>query len=687
MRTKPLSPWETAEVVCGKNPRATGDHSPKALMSSAENTIPLPLPSRPTRSALRVILPLLVLTVLTLVAYHSSFEVPELFDDETAISGNPSIRQLWPLSEPLDPPAHAGTGGRPFANLTFALNYAWTEDHLWSYHLVNLAIHLAAALTLFGIVRRTLLRSPSWAGAAGAIPDRELQSRTDAAALTAAALWAVHPVATIAVTYLSQRTESLMALFYLQTLYGFVRARDGSSHRWLAWSALSCLFGVATKEVTVTAPVAVLLYDRIFVAGSFRAALAARGRYYLALAGTWIALAVLLHTRLDERLVGFGLGVGAGRYALTESRAIVLYALRAVWPANLVFDYGPEFLNARQAWPFVLMLLIGGGTMCAAFWKRPAAAFCGAWFLLVLLPTSSIVPIVGQPIAENRVYLPLAGACTALAIAGYRLLGRHGIAVALGVGVAFTWLAERRNDLFDAPLELWSDTIAKQPDNPRAYDQHGDALVDVGRPREAIADYEHALELNPDSTQTHSSFGNALLAAGEPAKAIEHYRRAIELAPQLASNHQNLAAALANTGDTTSALSYYQTALKLDPELATTHTNLGLLLLQLGRFAEAEVHLRHALELDSDAPRAGYALCIVLLQLGRAPEALAQLDLFLQEHPDDTDAQNALGVGLMRLGRFDEARHAFEQVLRLTPAHADAKANLERIRILTGAKQ
>ena len=632
------------------------------------------------RLALGRIGPALLLIALTFAAYHGSFQVPELLDDETAISGNPSIRHLWPLTDPFDPPVRSGTGGRPFANFTFALNYAWTEQSLWSYHLVNLAVHVFAALTLFGILRRTLARWPQRRTEPGIIVDSDHRARASTIALAAAALWAVHPAATIAVTYLSQRTESLMALFYLQTLYGFVRATSGGARSWWIWSVISCFVGMATKEVMVTAPIAVLLYDRMFVAGSFRAALRDRWCYYLALATTWLLLAVLLQTNLNQRFVGFGLGVGAGQYALTESRAILLYLWRAVWPANLVFDYGPEFLSARQAIPYVMLLAVGCTTLGALFWKRHALAFCGIWFLLVLLPTSSVMPIAGSPIAENRLYLPLAGACTMLAIGGYSVLGRHGIAVVVGVAVAFTWLAELRNETFDSPLHLWSDTIAKRPNNPRAYDQHGEALFEAGRIHEAIADYEHALALNPKSTQSHSLLGIALAALGETAQAIAHYRRAIELAPHLAPNYQNAAAALATTGDNASALSYYQAALRLDPELTTAHTNLGLLFIKLRRFAEAEVHLQRSLELDPDGHRAHYAHAIVLLQLGRLPEALTEIEDLLHHHPTDIDARNAFGVGLMRVGRLDEARQTFEHVLRLSPGHSDAQANLIRIR-------
>src|SRR6185312_11084012 len=160
---------------------------------------------------------------------------------------------------------------RPVLNLSLAVNYAISGPDPWSYHALNLAIHVGAALCLFGLIRRT-------AGPA-------------LLAFAVALLWAVHPLQSEAVMYIVQRAESMMALFYLLTMYGFVRGLQGV-HRtaWLAVSWTACLLGMGTKEVMVSAPVIVFLYDRTFAAGTFAEAWRLRKRYYLALAATWIPL-------------------------------------------------------------------------------------------------------------------------------------------------------------------------------------------------------------------------------------------------------------------------------------------------------------------------------------------------------------------------------------------------------------
>ena len=226
-----------------------------------------------------------LLACVALVAYQNSFSVPLIFDDLPAIRDNPTIRQL---GSALSPPHGSGlpVDGRPVVNLTLAINYAFGGLEVRGYHLVNLAIHLAAALVLFGIVRRTL-RQPAWR-----------QRYQDAAlplAFMSAALWAVHPLQTEAVTYVVQRAESLMGLLYLLTLYGFIRSADpGASRGWPILAIASCGLGMASKEVMVSAPLMVLLYDRTFVAGSFREAWRQRRGLYAGLAASWLLLGWLV---------------------------------------------------------------------------------------------------------------------------------------------------------------------------------------------------------------------------------------------------------------------------------------------------------------------------------------------------------------------------------------------------------
>src|ERR1022692_1539631 len=207
----------------------------------------------------RKFIPLMVVAA-GLLAYHNSFTGPFIFDDFYSIEDNPTIHHLWPIWQTLSPPRIGAptVEGRPLVNLSLAINYALGGYRLWGYHALNLTIHILAALTLFGIVRRTLLQP-------------RLQERFGAAAdglaLAVAVLWMVHPLQTESVTYIIQRAESLMGLFYLLTLYCFLRAAGaGGPGRfwWLAASVFACLLGMATKEVMVSAPLVVLLYDRTF---------------------------------------------------------------------------------------------------------------------------------------------------------------------------------------------------------------------------------------------------------------------------------------------------------------------------------------------------------------------------------------------------------------------------------------
>src|SRR5579885_1817006 len=280
-----------------------------------------------------------------LAAYSNSFSGALVFDDTTAISQNPTIKHL---GDALAPPPAGTTGGRPFLNLTFAVNYALSGLHLWSYHAFNLLVHALAGLVLFGILRRTLHRPAL---------RRRFGATALPLALVATVIWVMHPLQTESVTYLSERAEELMGLFYLLTLYCFLRgtedpeAGDKAPGRrfpagglWLLVSVFSCLLGALSKEIIVTAPVLVLLYDRTFISGSWREPWRRRWIYYVALATTWLVLARLM-SGLHERGAGFNAGVRGWQYALTSCRSLALYLKLSLWPHPLVLDYGPDLVG------------------------------------------------------------------------------------------------------------------------------------------------------------------------------------------------------------------------------------------------------------------------------------------------------------------------------------------------------
>jgi hypothetical protein len=258
------------------------------------------------------------------IAYANGLAGPFLYDDHRAVVSNPQIHQLWPLSIPLSPQPESPVAGRPLVNLSFAINYALGGLDVTGYHLWNIAIHLACALLLCGIVRRTLM-----------LPRLRAQFGAEAApiALACGLIWMLHPLQTEAVDYVTQRSESMMALCYLLTLYASIR-------QWTWVAILACAAGMACKESMVTAPVVVMMYDAMFVFDSFKDAISRRWAFYLGLAGSWIVLAAMMWGGPRASSVGFSTGVSAWTYLLNQPPMIVRYLRLTLWPTGLVLDYG-----------------------------------------------------------------------------------------------------------------------------------------------------------------------------------------------------------------------------------------------------------------------------------------------------------------------------------------------------------
>lgn len=622
--------------------------------AAREQTLP------PGRLARGVQIALLLLAGLA--AYHNSFVGPFVFDDLPAIRDNPTIRSLWPLTTPLSPPSDTGVGGRPLANLTFALNHALGGSDVRGYHAANLLLHLGSGLLLLGLVRRT------WRGV------------TPWAAWSVAVLWTVHPLSTAAVTYLSQRTELLMAFLYLATLYAFARGAATQRRGWFAASVGSCGLGLLSKEVMVSAPLVVLLYDRTFVAGSFRAAWTQRRGYYAALGATWLGLAWSLASDPAQRSVGFGLGVSPWTYALQSAQAVWLYLKLALWPAPLVFDYGPVYsgLTAAAGAGLAGVLLAAGWTV-RALRRATATGFLAATFLLLLAPTTSVIPVADQPIAENRMYLPLAVVLTGLVVALHRVVGRPGRVLAIGTAAACVLgaLTIARNADYRTDAALWADTVAKRPQNPRARFNHGVILLRLGQPAEAREQFLAALRLKPDDPKSHHSLGTALLELNRPAEAVPALIEATRLDPRYASAWYNLGLGRLRSGDAPAALAALERAIELNPGHAAAHVERGNVHFQLNRPAQALAAYERALQLDPAQVDARYNAGSACLDLGRIDAALGHFEAALRLRPGDAEIRNHHGVALLRAGRRVDAIAAFEAALRLKPDYADARDNLE----------
>jgi tetratricopeptide (TPR) repeat protein len=626
-----------------------------------------------------------LLVLAAFIAYSNSFAGPFIFDDEIWITRNPTLHHLWPLGPVLFPPPDLVVRGRPILNLSLAINYALSGDRVGSYHGLNLTVHVVAALAVFGIVRRTLLRlrlrraGPASAGVrtgpasvglqtgpasvglrAGLVPvavraasgstNRQtagpalsqpevaspaphfLDSAT-ALAFVVALLWMLHPLQTEAVTYIIQRAESLMGMFYLLTLYCFIRgaerglgfmpdlqkARSQSARRgslpksafslqssalWFAASIVSCLLGMATKEVMVSAPVIVLLYDRTFMAGSFREAWRQRRWVHLGLAATWLELGLLM-PGIGGRGAGFNLGINAWTYALTECQVVVHYLWLAVWPHPLILDYGGDVVRRfAAAAPYALVLAGLVGAAAVAFWRRPAWGFAGAWVFGILAATSSFIPVAFQPMAEHRMYLPLVAVVTAAVLSLYARLGRKSLFLWLAVAVGFGVLTAKRNEDYRSALSIWTDTVAKRPGNPRAQNYLALTLAQSGRLAEALGHFQEATRLKADFAEAYNNTGTCLLLLNRPAEAAAQYEQALVYKSDYSEAQYNLGDAFFGLGRFPEAAQHFQEAVRLKPDYVEAHLSLAAAWERMGRAANAIEQYQEILRINPSLAQA-----------------------------------------------------------------------------------
>lgn len=609
-----------------------------------------------------------------LLAYANSFPGAFFFDDDAGILQNTSIRDLNNWQDVLWPPVEAGIGGRPFANLTFAANYAAGGYAPWGYHATNVGVHVLGALALFALARHTLLRTSLGA--------RFGLGLTLLAALLAI-LWAVHPLDTNVVDYMSQRTEGLMGTLYLLALYAFVWAIELESAGWTGVMLAITVLGMLTKEGMATIPAMALLYDRTFVSGSFAAALRKHWYAYVSFVISWLVLGALVaHSHLSDRGVGFGLGRSWYEYGLTECRSIVRYLQLSWWPNPLVFDYGPDYVSSiTEIVPSLLVLIGTVGATVYSVWRTPKIGFLAAWFFVVLSPSSSVIPVVQQPCAENRVYLPLVGVVVLTGIVAYRAVGRRSLVALALACLALGISTLGRNRAFASEVAIWGDTVPKRPNNERAENNLGNALLKLGRNNEAMPHFDRAIKLSPRYSDAHNNRGVTLLHLGRPAEAIPEFQEATKYKENYGDAYYNLGEAYLQLGRPADAIGALETALKIDPNNAKAHNNLGIALLDSGRVKESIAEERRAIDLNPDMPEAHYNLGNSLAKAGQNDSALEEFDATLRLDPTFAKAHNNAGVILLQRGRKDEAAARFEAALRIRPDYPEAKRNLELVRV------
>jgi Flp pilus assembly protein TadD len=637
---------------------------------------PAPAPSRPSHHRLF----LLILIAAGIVTYWNSLHGPFIWDDQTSILTNPTIERLWPLTGPLSAPAETPVARRPIVNLTFALTHALVGKSETGYHIGNIAIHIACALLLFGIVRRTLVKLGGM-----------LSDRSAVLALMVSLLWMLHPLQSEVVNYITQRSESLMAFCFELTLYAAIRgrgqaptgrklheSRPENPQRWPLLSIAACACGMMCKESMIVAPIVVALYDRVFEFPSLAAALRARRWLYTGLATTW-AIPLVFIVTVPRSTVGASATVGPWTYLLNQAQMISTYLRLSVWPTRLVIDYGvPQSLSLGAVVPSAALVVVFVAATGFALARFPRAGFLGAAFLLTLAPTSSVIPILSEVGAERRMYLPFTALATLAVVGACVWLDRaksHSVrsatesrpstltrwqVAAAGATLILVALAAttiRRNSEYQNPLTLWQTNVERRP-HGRARLGFATELLTAGQHEEGLRQLRMAIGDFPDA---RAALGTELVLQGQTDEGIKVLREFISTNSSLPNRipaHVLLAHALTSTRQLDEADAEWRAILTISPSDAGARQNLAL---TLTAQANESLERRDAEQAERYAREA------------------------VQMQPGNATARNLLGVALASKGHLLEALVQFREAVQIAPNDTEARANLERALRVTGA--
>ena len=522
------------------------------------------------------------------ILYSNTFFSSFHLDDYSSITENFAIRDIhnlhhiwvfWPC--------------RFITYLSFALNYHFNGSHVLGYHLFNLGVHLASAVLVWWLTRLTL--------STPAMKEDKISSFTDPIALFAALIFVSHPVQTEAVTYIVQRAASMAALFYLAAVCFYVKSRLSSQHPELRrfyyfCSLIAAMMAMFTKELAITLPLMVLLYEFSF----FRTK---KGVFWQSLVPFLPILFIIPLTMLVTKSVNFHemrraaegpAGISPAHYLLTQFRVMITYIRLAFLPLdqNLDYDY-PLFKSIFEFPVLASLLFLAGILFCAKqlFLKYRIISFSIFWFFLTLLPESSIFPIK-DVIFEHRLYLPLAGYSIFLASGAYYLSGKNGFkgaVIALTVIVAFySVLTYQRNKVWKNEIILWNDTLQKSPRKARSHNNRGIIYFMQGNWPQAMYNYDKALEIAPYFADAYYNRGVIYEKQGKVMFAIDEYNEALEINPVYAAAYYNRANIYYKQREYVQAISDYNKAMKLNPDDPDFCNNSAMAYKQLDRILDAE---------------------------------------------------------------------------------------------------
>jgi len=466
--------------------------------------------------------------VVAVFVYLNALHNPFVYDDHHTVVENPSIERLDNLRGIV---LHDVT--RPLVNLSYAIDRRVWGQAPFGYHVTNVLLHAVDVMLLFTLARR-LYENKGDADSKAPI----------VMAFSAAVLFAVHPMMTEAVGYISGRSELLCGVFFLLAMMAGLRwLRDGGA-TWAAATVALWAAALASKEIGAMFPFVLACCDEF----ANRPDGDERRRRWKTVHGPLIGFAVaagLARVAILMRIESPGRALIHWPYALVALDVIRQYAVLLVHPIGQTIFHAVKPIDTAASQAGLIAIAVVAGLVWVAWSLRRTAGLVGfglLWFVLLLVPGAALTTLnVGEPMAEHRVYLASCGLFLAAGDGvgwlrawsiqtGPAARGLVPVALSLVV-VAFGAQTLARNAVWRTPSALWRESVDLAPTHYRPRLLLGEALQDEGKRDEAMNEYKMAIQLRPRDPTAYVKLAAVLVTIGRTTEARQLYTRALELDP------------------------------------------------------------------------------------------------------------------------------------------------------------
>ncbi|MCD4779736.1 MAG: tetratricopeptide repeat protein [Candidatus Omnitrophica bacterium] len=659
-----------------------------------------------------VLLSIILIFVVWLI-YHDAMHSTFHFDDTAFIIDNYGIRHINNIEAIWG--AVLGQPSRFVGLYTFALNYHFHALNPHPYHVTNVLIHLLNVFFVWWFIAQLL--SLDLSGSSSPVKTRPkafnqvvrshamskhgtlLRENKCLIGYITAVLFAVHPIQTQAVTYISQRFASLATLFYLISLclYLYGRLSSSTMKRLYSWvgGLIAAVLGMLTKEIVITLPVMIIFIEFYLVR---RANLnqmdqpspdKAKRRWVMIVCVILLFSLLLIVPGLFKfKILGVLTGIKESashegdiitlpKYIMTQFRVWITFLRLLIFPLhqNLDYDYplSHSFLEKRVFGSFFILMFL----MISAFKfrkKYPYISFGIFWFFITL--SANLIPRRNL-IFEHKLYIVSVGFCFVCSLIIFRTLkDRKALLIAvLSITSVFAVLTFQRNKVWQNEITLWEDVVKKTSHKSRPYMNLGRAYLNNGEDDRALKNFDLATRFNPKLAKPYNNRGIIYKMKGDYPRALQEHDIAIDMDPKYYRAYNNRGIVYKTLGNYHAAIRDYKKALALYPIYPEAYSNLGVVYKVLGQYDLAVQYQDKALKIDPGFAVAYSNKAIVLNLKGDHPAALEHFALALKHDPRSHFAYNNRGVLYHQLKEYERALKDFNRAIDIENKYAPGFCN------------